>query len=65
MLQAWHRPRIKALLEAGVDLLACETLPAQVKIGLKGLIPSPLTDAFMEVPLDFTIEALALSIFFP
>ncbi|XP_065843927.1 homocysteine S-methyltransferase YbgG-like isoform X2 [Oscarella lobularis] len=31
MLQAWHRPRIKALLEAGVDLLACETLPAQLE----------------------------------
>ena len=27
-LQAWHRPRISALLSSGVDLLACETLPA-------------------------------------
>src|SRR5262249_13480840 len=23
----WHRPRIEALLEAGPDLLACETIP--------------------------------------
>eukprot|EP00441_Pelagodinium_beii_P039331 CAMPEP_0197631118 /NCGR_PEP_ID=MMETSP1338-20131121/8389_1 /TAXON_ID=43686 ORGANISM="Pelagodinium beii, Strain RCC1491" /NCGR_SAMPLE_ID=MMETSP1338 /ASSEMBLY_ACC=CAM_ASM_000754 /LENGTH=327 /DNA_ID=CAMNT_0043202509 /DNA_START=62 /DNA_END=1045 /DNA_ORIENTATION=+ len=26
-LLAWHRPRIAALLEAGCDLLACETVP--------------------------------------
>ena len=26
----WHRPRIDALLQAGVDLLAMETIPAQV-----------------------------------
>ena len=25
---AFHRPRVKALLEAGADLLACETLPS-------------------------------------
>lgn len=24
----WHRPRVKALIEAGVDLLAFETIPA-------------------------------------
>ncbi|KAH3804012.1 hypothetical protein DPMN_132285 [Dreissena polymorpha] len=28
-LQAWHRPRIGALLEAGADLLAIETIPCQ------------------------------------
>jgi S-methylmethionine-dependent homocysteine/selenocysteine methylase len=27
----WHRPRMKALVDAGVDLLAMETIPAQVK----------------------------------
>jgi homocysteine S-methyltransferase len=27
-MKAFHRPRVKALLEAGVDLLACETLPS-------------------------------------
>src|SRR5918999_287019 len=26
-LRAWHRPRIAALIEAGVDVLACETIP--------------------------------------
>lgn len=30
-LKAWHRPRIQALLEAGVDLLAIETIPAQAE----------------------------------
>lgn len=25
----WHRPRMKALLDAGVDILALETIPAQ------------------------------------
>lgn len=32
-LKAWHRPRLAALLEAGVDLLAVETFPAQVGFG--------------------------------
>ncbi|PSN37795.1 hypothetical protein C0J52_13361 [Blattella germanica] len=27
----WHRPRIQALLEAGVDVLAFETIPAQAE----------------------------------
>lgn len=27
-MKAFHRPRVAALLEAGVDLLACETLPS-------------------------------------
>ena len=26
----WHRPRVAALLEAGADVLALETIPAQV-----------------------------------
>ena len=26
----WHRPRIRQLLDAGVDLLAIETIPAMV-----------------------------------
>ena len=29
---AFHRPRIEALLDAGADLLACETLPSFVEI---------------------------------
>ncbi|MFU0921220.1 homocysteine S-methyltransferase [Kluyvera sichuanensis] len=28
VFQNFHRPRVEALLEAGVDLLACETLPS-------------------------------------
>ncbi len=30
-LRAWHRPRIAALVEAGVDLLALETVPCAVE----------------------------------
>jgi len=30
-LARWHRPRILALLGAGVDLLAFETIPARVE----------------------------------
>ncbi|MFK3705244.1 homocysteine S-methyltransferase [Klebsiella sp. NPDC088457] len=30
--QAFHRPRIEALLDAGADLLACETLPSLAEI---------------------------------
>src|SRR5690606_40251525 len=28
VFQAFHRPRVEALLDAGADLLACETLPS-------------------------------------
>jgi homocysteine S-methyltransferase len=31
-LRAWHRPRIAALVEAGVDLLALETIPTAVEV---------------------------------
>ena len=31
-LRAWHRPRIAALVEAGVDVLACETIPTSVEV---------------------------------
>ena len=30
VLKAWHRPRMEVLLSAGVDVLAIETIPAQV-----------------------------------
>lgn len=30
-MKVWHRPRMAALLSAGVDLLAMETIPAQVE----------------------------------
>lgn len=30
-MRDWHRPRINALLEAGVDLLGLETLPSRVE----------------------------------
>jgi homocysteine S-methyltransferase len=31
-MMAFHRPRIQALIDAGVDLLACETLPSYPEI---------------------------------
>jgi homocysteine S-methyltransferase len=31
-LRAWHRPRIAALVEAGVDVLALETIPTAVEV---------------------------------
>ncbi|KAJ8970694.1 hypothetical protein NQ314_001076 [Rhamnusium bicolor] len=30
-IKQWHIPRIKALVEAGVDLLALETIPCKVE----------------------------------
>jgi homocysteine S-methyltransferase len=38
---AFHRPRVEALLDAGADLLACETLPSFAEIkALAALLPS-------------------------
>jgi homocysteine S-methyltransferase len=31
-LRAWHRPRIAALVEAGADVLACETIPCLAEV---------------------------------
>ena len=31
-LRAWHRPRIAALVEAGVDVLAVETIPCLAEV---------------------------------
>ncbi len=41
--QAFHRPRIEALLNAGADLLACETLPSFAEI-------EALADLLLEYP---------------
>lgn len=30
-MRNWHRPRINALIEGGVDLLAIETIPSKVE----------------------------------
>lgn len=30
-MRDWHRPRINALVEAGVDILAIETIPSVVE----------------------------------
>ena len=31
-LRAWHRPRIALLIEAGVDILALETIPCLAEV---------------------------------
>lgn len=31
VMREWHRPRIAALVEAGVDLLALETIPCRIE----------------------------------
>lgn len=36
--QAFHRPRVEALLDAGADLLACETLPSFAEIKALALL---------------------------
>lgn len=38
-LAEWHRPRVAKLLECGVDLLACETLPSLVSLVLEVIRP--------------------------
>lgn len=35
MIQDWHRSRIDAILEAGVDALAIETIPCQVRLYIR------------------------------
>lgn len=42
----FHRPRIAALVEAGVDFLACETLPSL-----------PETEALLELLVEFDVES--------
>lgn len=50
---AFHRPRIAALVEAGVDLLACETLPsfAETRALLTLLTEFPTTTAWFTFTL--------------
>lgn len=48
-IKAWHRPRIEALINAGVDLLAIETIPAlaEAEILLNLLKEYPDTKAWV------------------
>lgn len=58
-MREWHIPRIKALVEAGVDLLALETIPCRVEAEMLVhlLKEFPNTKAW----LSFTVS---VSIFF-
>ncbi|KAI4464763.1 hypothetical protein MML48_3g00001190 [Holotrichia oblita] len=59
-MREWHRPRIAALVEAGVDLLALETIPCRVEAEM-------LLDLIKEFPnikawLAFSCKSLAIVI---
>jgi len=54
-LIAWHRPRIEALLEAGVDFLALETQPSwQEVVAILDLVQA--TDPVVPVWITFTVK---------
>jgi len=48
-IKEWHRPRIRALVEGGVDLLAFETIPAlqEAQVLLELLREFPDTSAWL------------------
>lgn len=49
-LQAWHVPRLRALMLGGCDLLACETLPCIGEIGAIGAALDSISEG-MQMPL--------------
>ena len=53
MFQDFHRPRIDALLEAGADLLACETLPSfdEIRALAQLLVEYPVAQAWLSFTL--------------
>lgn len=52
-LRAFHRPRLQALAEAGVDVLACETLPAAAEV--EALLAEVTA---LDVPAWFSVSAV-------
>ena len=53
VFQDFHRPRIEALLEAGADLLACETLPSfdEIRALAQLLVEYPVAQAWFSFTL--------------
>lgn len=53
VFQNFHRPRIEALLEAGADLLACETLPSfdEIRALAQLLVEYPVAQAWFSFTL--------------
>ncbi|MCE9890199.1 homocysteine S-methyltransferase [Kluyvera intermedia] len=53
VFQGFHRPRIEALLEAGADLLACETLPSfdEIRALAQLLVEYPVAQAWFSFTL--------------
>lgn len=60
-MRDWHKPRINALVEAGVDLLALETLPSVVEAEmLINLIKSEYPDT--KAWVTFTVRVIYLHV---
>ena len=59
-IKAWHRPRIEALISAGVDILAIETIPAlaEAEILLSLIKEYPNTKAWV----SFTCQVLMITV---
>lgn len=56
-MRDWHKPRINALVEAGVDLLALETIPSVVEAEmLINLIKTEYPD--IKAWLTFTVRVI-------
>ena len=53
LLREHHRARLVALLEAGVDALACETIPTLLEVDA---LAAELTDLGAEVPVWFSVS---------
>lgn len=66
-LRNWHTPRISALVEAGVDLLAIETIPSRVEAEtLVKLLKEkfPETKAWLSFSVDpvrFLVQSVIIS----
>ena len=62
LLREWHRPRLDALLEAGADLLAFETIPCSMEaLALISLLKEyPQARAW----LSFSVRVLCCSFFY-
>lgn len=58
-MKEWHKPRINALIEAGVDLLALETIPSVVEAEmLINLIKTEYPDT--KAWLSFTVRVIVV-----
>jgi hypothetical protein len=61
-LMAWHRPHLKALIEAGVDMVAFDTIPAMAEgiAYIKLLKEFPGTKAWLSFSCKVNVNILAI-----